>query len=80
MIFTLESLLAELEVQCEPVEDEVAEEVVEIEDLTKYKMRKYEDIYIYQMGWWKVGAWNENGIMLDIEHLGTIYSAYFGGR
>ena len=30
---TLESLLAELEVQCEPVEDEVAEEVVEIEDL-----------------------------------------------
>ena len=33
MIFTLESLLAELEVQCEPVEDEVAEEVVEIEDL-----------------------------------------------
>lgn len=32
-IFTLESLLAELEVQCEPVEDEVAEEVVEIEDL-----------------------------------------------
>ena len=30
---TFESLLAELEVQCEPVEDEVAEEVVEIEDL-----------------------------------------------
>ena len=30
---TLESLLAELEVQWEPVEDEVAEEVVEIEDL-----------------------------------------------
>jgi len=29
-----ESLLAELEVQCEPVEDEVAEEVVEIEDLS----------------------------------------------
>ena len=30
---TLDSLLAELEVQCDPVEEEVAEEVVEIEDL-----------------------------------------------
>ena len=29
----MESLLAELEVQCDPVEEEVAEEVVEIEDL-----------------------------------------------
>ena len=35
---TLESLLAELEVQCEPVEDEVAEEVVEIEDLKHEKL------------------------------------------
>ena len=29
----MESLLAELDVQCDPVEEEVAEEVVEIEDL-----------------------------------------------
>ena len=29
-------MLAELEVQCEPVEDEVAEEVVEIEDLHSF--------------------------------------------
>ena len=40
---TLESLLAELEVQWEPVEDEVAEEVVEIEDL-KIRNSKFMEI------------------------------------
>ena len=47
---TFESLLAELEVQCEPVEDEVAEEVVEIEDLKHGKHWKIVENWTQNIG------------------------------